>query len=67
MKQIKKYRISLILAMVGIVAGVLYWRFIGCRTGTCAIKSVWYNMAIYGGLLGFLTGDLIRDKRKKNK
>lgn len=62
MKEFIKKNILLILfAFAGAVAGFLYWKFIGCLSGTCPIKSVWYWSTLYGGLLGFLAGSLIND------
>jgi hypothetical protein len=56
---IKKRRISVIFLLMGGLSGFLYWKFIGCTTGTCPLKSHWYTMTIYGLLMGWLIGDLI--------
>jgi len=53
----RPYIILFIIA--GGAGGFLYWRFIGCNTGTCPIKSVWYYSTLYGLVLGYLAGDLI--------
>ncbi len=66
-KFLKKHRFSIVFAVVGILGGFLYWRFIGCRTGSCPITSNWYTSALMGGLLGYLTGDSINDFRKKRQ
>jgi hypothetical protein len=67
---IKKHLITIIFAAVGAVAGFLYWKYVGCLSGTCVIKSVWYLSTMYGmifgGLIGNLTEDLVR-KFKKEK
>lgn len=39
---------------VGAILGFLYYRFVGCEGGTCAITSNPYLSIIFGGLLGFL-------------
>lgn len=52
----RQYIILFILA--GGVGGFLYWRFIGCTSGTCPIKSVWYYSTLYGLVIGYLVGDL---------
>jgi hypothetical protein len=44
----------LIGALTGAVAGYLYWRNIGCSTGTCLITSKPVNSTIYGALMGAL-------------
>jgi uncharacterized membrane protein (UPF0136 family) len=43
--------------MIGIViggtAGYLYYHFIGCSSGTCAITSSPYLSTLMGGFMGF--------------
>jgi urea transporter len=41
-------------AAIGGVLGFLYYKFIGCSTGTCPITSKPLNSVLYGALLGFL-------------
>ena len=56
--------------LIGATSGFLYWRFIGCNNGTCAIKSVWYWSTLWGMAVGYLVGDFINDfliKRKTKK
>ena len=47
--------------IVGGVAGYLYWKHIGCSTGSCPITSGWYNSTLYGMFMGGIVFDLIRD------
>ncbi|MFO7851039.1 MAG: hypothetical protein ACQERS_07910 [Bacteroidota bacterium] len=49
----------LLFTIAGGIGGFLYWRFIGCDTGTCPIKSVWYYSTLFGLVLGYLVGDLV--------
>lgn len=58
---IKKYLVEIIFAVTGAIGGFLYWKFVGCLSGTCVIKSVWYLSTLYGGLLGWVVGSLGRD------
>ena len=61
-------RIQIIFLIAGAIGGFLYWRFVGCTSGTCAIKSVWYWTTLWGAAMGYLVGDFINDiiqKRKK--
>jgi hypothetical protein len=63
-------RLQIIFLLVGAVGGFLYWRFVGCTSGTCAIKSVWYWTTLWGAAVGYLVGDFINDiinKRNKKK
>ena len=65
---VKKNVLPLIFTLVGAVAGFLYWKFVGCKTGSCPIKSNWYLMVLYGVLAGYLVGDLVKgviEKRRK--
>ena len=56
-----KHIVSVILSAVGALGGFLYYKFIGCSSGTCPIKSVWYLMTLYGLLLGWVTGGVVKD------
>jgi len=47
--------------ILGGISGYLYWNYIGCSTGSCAITSVWYKSTLYGMFMGGLLFDLIRD------
>lgn len=65
----KKVWIKLIYALIGALGGFLYWKFIGCESGTCPIRSVWYYTVLWGAALGYLLGDLMEDlirRMKKN-
>ena len=59
-----KYRLSIIFGVIGAFGGFLYWRFVGCVSGTCPITSHWYTMGSYGILMGVLIGEIFRSKRK---
>lgn len=65
-----KHIVLLIFAVAGSIGGYLYWRLVGCASGTCIIKSVWYLSTLYGLLLGYVTGSLAEDlilKFRKSK
>ncbi|MDA3912078.1 MAG: DUF6132 family protein [Bacteroidales bacterium] len=67
---IKKHRLSIIGAIVGGVGGYLYWYYVGCLSGTCPMKQLWYYNAILGALVGLFLADFIQtmiNKRKKRK
>ncbi|MDV3462902.1 DUF6132 family protein [Elizabethkingia miricola] len=60
----KKRFVSLIGAFTGGVAGYLYYYFIGCSTGNCAITSRPFNSIIYGAIMGYLlVSDFGKDKK----
>ncbi|MDE3235425.1 MAG: hypothetical protein KGO81_05670 [Bacteroidota bacterium] len=54
--QPRKKRILLIAggAVLGGIAGWMYWRFVGCSTGRCAITSSPVNSTIYFAAIGAL-------------
>ncbi len=54
----KVFRYKLLITIVGAIGGFLYWKYIGCASGTCPIKSVWYLMTLWGTAMGYLLGDL---------
>jgi len=64
---IKRNKIALIAAVAGAVAGFLYWRFVGCTSGSCPIKSVWYWSTLWGAAAGYLVGDIVGDLVKRHK
>lgn len=55
-------------AIVGAIAGYLYWRYVGCSTGICPITSSPTISSIYGALMGSLLGGMFKKKnRTKNE
>jgi H+/Cl- antiporter ClcA len=64
-KYIKKNIFMIAGIIVGIIGGFLYWKFVGCTTGTCPLKSNPLLMSIYGALIGGLLGNVIQDIFKK--
>lgn len=59
-----KYRFKILFIILGAIAGFLYWRFVGCTTGTCPITSNWYASVPYGMLFGWLISDLVKPNKK---
>jgi len=55
-KKSKKMKLVLFV-LGGAVAGFLYYRFVGCRTGTCPITSSPIISTVYGAMMGFLLGN----------
>lgn len=54
----KVFRYKFLVTIIGAIGGYLYWKYIGCASGTCPIKSVWYLMTLWGTAMGYLLGDL---------
>lgn len=51
---ILKYKLTLIGLIVGGIGGYVYYKTIGCASGTCPITSNPYISTIYGMILGAL-------------
>lgn len=66
-KFFKTNQLQIVFFAAGAIGGFLYWRFVGCESGTCAIKSVWYWSTLWGAVMGYLVGDFISDIIKKRK
>ncbi|MFN3840325.1 MAG: DUF6132 family protein [Cyclobacteriaceae bacterium] len=49
---------------LGAVAGYLYWFYIGCNSGSCAITSSPVNSTLYGALMGGLLLNTFESKKK---
>ena len=64
-KRWKRYLPMMILTVVGAIAGFLYYRFVGCASGACAITSNPYISTVYGGVLGVLIGYIVTLGKKK--
>lgn len=45
---------SIIGIAIGGLLGLLYYKYIGCSTGSCPITGNPYVSSIYGSVMGFL-------------
>lgn len=55
-----KYQRNLIGITLGAIAGFLYWNYVGCESGTCAITSKPINSTLYGALMGYLVAGMFK-------
>lgn len=60
---LKKHFLTIIGIIFGAVAGYLYYKYVGCISGTCAITSKPINSTLYGGLMGGLVFNLFETKK----
>jgi len=51
--------------IIGGIGGFLYWRYVGCSTGTCPITSSPVMSTLWGALLGGLLFSMIFGRDKK--
>lgn len=49
---IKTYKLTIIGVILGAMGGFFYWKYVGCLTGTCPLKSNPYFSVIYWGIGG---------------
>jgi hypothetical protein len=57
--------ITAIGIVVGAIAGYLYYFYVGCISGTCAITSKPLNSTLYGALMGGLVFNMFVKSPKK--
>jgi phage shock protein E len=51
--------------LLGALAGYLYYREVGCASGTCAITSRPLNSTLYGAVMGYLLAGIVAPLRRK--
>jgi len=65
-RYIQEYWLILAGVLIGAVAGYLYYFFVGCAGGTCAITSKPINSTLYGTLMGGLFASLFKNNKRTN-
>jgi phage shock protein E len=65
MNFIIKYKLIIIGIAVGAIAGYLYYYFVGCTSGTCAITSRPLNSTLYGSIMGGLLLSMFQKEKPK--
>lgn len=63
----KKYLRNIIPVLLGALGGFLYYTFIGCYSGSCAITSNPLMSTFYGALIGFVFTDFKTSIKKGEK
>jgi TPP-dependent indolepyruvate ferredoxin oxidoreductase alpha subunit len=64
-KWLLKNKINLIGALIGGVAGFVYYKQVGCNSGGCMISGNPYVSTVYFGVLGSLIVSIIKPSSKK--
>ena len=63
----KKYKLEIIGVLIGSVGGWLYWYFVGCASGTCAITSNPLNSTLYGAMMGGIFLSMFKKEKKQEQ
>jgi hypothetical protein len=58
-------KLLIIGVVLGAIAGFMYWKLVGCNSGTCAITSKWHNSTAYGAVMGGLFLSIFKKKETK--
>lgn len=64
-KWFKNNALTIAGVCTGCIAGFLYWKYVGCASGTCAITSKPVNSSVYGAVMGGLLFSIFQPKQKK--
>jgi hypothetical protein len=68
MQIMKKWFLNNKLVTLGIIAGgiggFMYWKMVGCSSGTCLITSRWPNSTAYGAMMGGLLFSIFKKENK---
>ena len=62
-----KHKLTLIGIIAGALAGYLYYHFVGCSSGTCAITSKPLNSTLYGAMMGGMLLNIFQKQKSKQK
>ena len=65
MNFLNKYKLTFLGVLAGAIGGYLYYHFIGCYSGSCAITSQPVNSTIYGAFMGGLLFNTFQKERTK--
>jgi LytS/YehU family sensor histidine kinase len=61
---LRRHQLTIIGVLVGAIGGYLYYHFVGCNSGTCAITSKPLNSTLYGALMGGLFFNIFKKEKK---
>ena len=65
MNFIKKNILTISGIIAGAAGGFLYYYYVGCASGTCAITSNPFNSTAYGALMGGLLFSMFKKQPKE--
>lgn len=60
-----KNKLTFLGTFLGAIAGYMYWNYVGCLSGACAITSNPLNSTLYGSVMGGLIFSMIKKEKKQ--
>lgn len=66
MNYLLKHKLTIIGLIIGAISGYLYYYFVGCASGTCAITSKPLNSSLYGAIMGALFLNIFKKEKTTN-
>lgn len=67
MNFINTHKLTILGILVGALGGYLYYYFVGCASGSCAITSSPVNSTLYGSLMGGLLSNSFKKEKPKSE
>ncbi|MBW9277001.1 DUF6132 family protein [Bacteroides fragilis] len=63
----KKNWLTFVGLGIGAIGGFLYWKYVGCTSGTCPITSSPVNSTLWGAVMGGLLLNLFKTDSTSKK
>lgn len=63
-EKVRKFLRPVLFTAAGMLAGLLYYFFVGCKGGSCYITSDPFRTAIYTGVIGWLLSGIFRKENE---
>jgi hypothetical protein len=67
MNFILKHKLTIIGIVAGAIGGYLYYHYVGCASGICAITSKPINSTLYGAMMGGLFLNIFQKEKTKTQ
>jgi hypothetical protein len=64
MKKLLRNNLWIAGVVIGASGGYLFWKYIGCMSGTCTITSKPVNSMVYFSIVGGLLFSIMQPKKK---
>lgn len=65
-KWLIRNKLSVAGFIIGGIGGFVYWKLVGCNSGTCAITSSPRNSTIYFAIMGALVFSIFEKQKAKD-